>query len=58
MARASDKEHIVRIQAVIALAKLCGSEDPEELEDGETILAQLEDIMIHDPSAYAPSFRS
>lgn len=54
MERASDKEHIVRMQAVSALSKLCGGEDPDELADGEpTILSELEDIMVHDPSAYA-----
>ncbi|EIM89256.1 ARM repeat-containing protein [Stereum hirsutum FP-91666 SS1] len=52
MERASDKEHIVRMQAVSALSKLCGGEDPDELADGEpTILSELEDIMVHDPSA-------
>lgn len=54
MERASDKEHIVRIQAVLALSKLVQGEDPDELPDGEqTILSLLEDIVVHDPSAYA-----
>lgn len=58
MERSSDKEYIVRIQAVIALSKLCGAEDPDEIEDGPTILAALEDIMVHDPSAYAHTYYS
>ena len=54
MERVRDKEPIVRVQAVIALSKLCNSEDPVEDEDGQPSGAEvLEDILAHDPSAYA-----
>ena len=50
--RVRDKEPFVRVQAVAALAKICGSEDLEELGEGEqTATEVLEDLLAHDPSA-------
>ncbi|KAI0063895.1 hypothetical protein BV25DRAFT_1823946 [Artomyces pyxidatus] len=50
--RIRDKESTVRVPAVIALAKLCGTENEDELEEGEpTVSDALEDILAHDPSA-------
>ncbi|KAJ7635072.1 nuclear condensing complex subunit [Roridomyces roridus] len=47
-----DKESTVRAQAVSALARLVGSEDPAELGESEkSILDVLLDIMAFDPSA-------
>ncbi|KAJ7287535.1 nuclear condensing complex subunit [Mycena rebaudengoi] len=47
-----DKEPSIRVQAVAALARLVGSEDPGELQHGEkSILEVLLDVMCHDPSA-------
>ena len=58
MERVRDKEPTIGVQAVIALSKLCGSEDPYDLEDDEaTAIDVLEDMLAHDPSAYAlPTF--
>jgi condensin complex subunit 3 len=39
--RITDKEPPVRIQAVIALSKLCGSEDPADVEDGEQTATEI-----------------
>lgn len=50
--RVNDKEAPVRVQAVIALSKLAGSEEPTEVEDGEQSVADvLVDILAHDQSA-------
>jgi condensin complex subunit 3 len=50
--RVNDKEIPVRVQAVIALSKLCGSEDPSELSKGEqTVSDILIDILAHDTSS-------
>jgi condensin complex subunit 3 len=50
--RVRDKEPFVRVQAVAALAKICGSEDLEELgEDEQTAAEVLENLLAHDPSA-------
>jgi condensin complex subunit 3 len=47
-----DKESTIRSQAVSALARLIGSEDPSELEDGEkSILEVLLDVLSLDPAA-------
>jgi condensin complex subunit 3 len=47
-----DKETFVRVQAVIALSKLCGSEDPSDVEEGEpTALEVLLEILSCDPAA-------
>ncbi|KAJ6562584.1 nuclear condensing complex subunit [Mycena capillaripes] len=47
-----DKESTIRSQAVSALARLIGSEDPSELQDGEkTILEVLLDVLSLDPAA-------
>jgi condensin complex subunit 3 len=41
----------VRVQVVISLAKLAGSEDPSEVVDGETsVLDVLLDTVAHDSS--------
>jgi len=49
--RARDKEPYVRVQAVIALAKLQDGEDPNELPEGEPSLADiLVDVLQFDPS--------
>ena len=50
--RVRDKEPFIRVQAVAALAKICGSEDLGELaEDEQTATEVLEDLLAHDPSA-------
>jgi condensin complex subunit 3 len=50
--RLNDKESVVRYQAVISLAKLCGTEDASELADGEPpILDILLRTMAQDESA-------
>ncbi|KAG6830471.1 hypothetical protein H0H87_008044 [Tephrocybe sp. NHM501043] len=50
--RVHDKESTVRVQVVIALSKLAGSDDPSDLEDGEqTILEVLLDTLEHDSSS-------
>jgi len=52
MERVRDKEPFIRVQAVAALAKICGSEDLEELgEDEQTATEALENLLAHDPSA-------
>ncbi|KAJ7104390.1 nuclear condensing complex subunit [Mycena belliarum] len=46
-----DKESIIRAQAVAALSRLIGSEDPSELQDGErSILDVLLDVLASDPA--------
>ena len=51
--RVHDKETFVRVQAVIALSKLCGSEDPSDVEEGEpTALEVLLEILACDPAAF------
>ncbi|KAJ7185293.1 nuclear condensing complex subunit [Mycena filopes] len=46
-----DKEPTIRAQAVSALARLIGSEDPSELQDGEkSILDVLLDVLTLDPA--------
>ncbi|KAG2090779.1 nuclear condensing complex subunit [Suillus discolor] len=50
--RVHDKEIFVRVQAVIALSKLCGSEDPSDVEEGEpTALEVLLETLSCDPAA-------
>jgi condensin complex subunit 3 len=50
--RVRDKEPFVRVQAVAALAKICGSEDIEELGEDEQMATEvLENLLAHDPSA-------
>ncbi|KAG1728449.1 nuclear condensing complex subunit [Suillus lakei] len=50
--RVHDKETFVRVQAVIALSKLCGSEDQSDVEDGEpTALEVLLETLSCDPAA-------
>ncbi|KAG6858627.1 hypothetical protein C0993_005356, partial [Termitomyces sp. T159_Od127] len=50
MDRANDKEVNVRVQVVIALSKLSGTEGPAE-EGEQTVQELLTDIMEHDSSA-------
>lgn len=48
--RICDKESLIRAHAVVAIAKLIGSEDLDEVETGErTILEILLDIVLYDP---------
>ncbi|KAK0203511.1 nuclear condensing complex subunit [Desarmillaria ectypa] len=50
--RICDKEPLIRSHAVVALSKLAGTEDPDELEDDErTILELLLDVVTYDQSA-------
>ncbi|KAF8155928.1 nuclear condensing complex subunit [Crassisporium funariophilum] len=52
MDRLHDKETLIRAHAVMALSKLVGSENPDEIEEGEqTILQTLLDTISTDPSA-------
>ncbi|KAG5636580.1 hypothetical protein H0H81_007551 [Sphagnurus paluster] len=49
MERICDKEYIIRAHAVTALSKLAGSEDPDEVEQGEkTILEVLLELISYD----------
>ncbi|OBZ78081.1 Condensin complex subunit 3 [Grifola frondosa] len=51
MERLRDKEAMVRVHAVVALSKLSFSEEPSELEEGESsILDTLIDTMTYDTS--------
>lgn len=53
MERARDREPPIRVQAIIALSKLAGSEDISEVEEGEqTILEVLVDALTYDISPY------
>jgi condensin complex subunit 3 len=55
--RVRDKEPFVRVQAVAALAKICGSEDLEELgEHEQTATEVLENLLAHDPSACVSTY--
>lgn len=57
LGRVHDKEPFVRVQAVAALAKICGSEDLEELgEDEQTATEVLENLLVHDPSACVSTY--
>lgn len=50
--RVHDKETPIRIQAAIALSKLSGTEDAEELGEGEPdVMEVLIDLLQHDPAA-------
>lgn len=54
MERVHDKETFIRVQAAVALSKLCGSEDPSYVEDDETTAIDvLLDTLSCDPAAYA-----
>ena len=49
--RVNDKETFVRVQAVIALCKLCGAEDRSTLSEGQPVaLDVLLEILAHDSS--------
>lgn len=52
MDRLSDKEPLIRSHAVAALSKLVGTEDPDEVEEGEkSILEILLDVVSSDSAA-------
>lgn len=54
MERVRDRETPIRVQAIVALSKLAGSEDVSELEDGEqSILQVLVEALTYDTSPYA-----
>jgi len=57
--RLSDKETLIRAHAVAALSKLVGSEDPEEMEDGEqSVLDILLEVLATDAAACVVAFFS
>jgi condensin complex subunit 3 len=48
---------MIRVQVVIALSKLAGSENANELDEGEkTVLDILLDTLVSDPSPYVLHF--
>ncbi|KAF6764231.1 nuclear condensing complex subunit [Ephemerocybe angulata] len=50
--RLNDKETLIRAHAAAALSKLVGSEDPDELEEGEqSVLDILLEVLASDPAA-------
>lgn len=50
MDRISDEESLIRAHAVVAIAKLIGSKDVDEVETGERMILEiLLDIVSHDP---------
>ena len=51
--RVRDKESPVRVQAAIALSKLCGSEDDPDEEPKITDV--IVDVLTYDTAAYVPS---
>ncbi|KAF8424272.1 nuclear condensing complex subunit [Boletus edulis BED1] len=52
MERIHDKETPIRVQAAVALSKLCGSEDPSDVEEGEqAAIDVLFDTLSCDPAA-------
>ena len=52
MERVNDKESLIRAYAVVALSKLVGSEDPNEVQEGErTMLDILLEITRFDDAA-------
>ncbi|KAG6374239.1 hypothetical protein JVT61DRAFT_4249 [Boletus reticuloceps] len=55
MERIHDKETRIRVQATVALSKLCGSEDPSDAEQGEQAIDVLLDTLGCDPAAYVPT---
>ena len=48
--RLHDKETPVRSSAIVALSKLAGSEDPEEVEQDSSILSHLLERLCNDPA--------
>jgi condensin complex subunit 3 len=56
--RVRDKEATVRMQAVVALAKLQDADEPdsddEEQDDEPSVSEVLVDVLTHDPAAYGP----
>lgn len=57
--RLNDKETLIRAHAAAALSKLVGSEDPDEMEEGEqSVLDILLEVLATDPAAYAHQFFS
>ncbi|KAG6369856.1 hypothetical protein JVT61DRAFT_13416 [Boletus reticuloceps] len=55
MERIHNKETPIRIQAAVALSKLCGSEDPSDVEEDEQAIDVLLDTLSCDPAAYVPT---
>lgn len=56
MERICDKESLIRAHSIGALSKLIGSEDPNEVAEGEnTILEVLLDVICYEPVAYVLS---
>ena len=50
--RLDDKESVVRAQAILALSKLVGCEDPQEIQDDEQpIVMYLLDSLCYDHAA-------
>ena len=59
MLRVRDKESFIRVQAVAALAKICGSDDTAEPGgDEQTATEVLEDLLANDPSPCVPLYPS
>lgn len=57
MLRVRDKESFIRVQAVAALAKICGSDDTAEPGgDEQTATEVLEDLLSNDPSPCVPLY--
>ena len=52
--RICDKEASIRVQSVIALSKLCGSEDPTEIEEGPSAIDVVGEVLSTDPSPWVP----
>lgn len=52
--RICDKEAPIRVQSVIAISKLCGSEDPTEIEEGPSAIDILGEVLSTDPSPWVP----
>jgi len=53
--RLNDKEPFIRAHSIIALSKLVGTEETDELGDGEqTVLDTLLETVSTDPAAYVP----
>jgi len=51
--RTFDKEPVIRAHAIIALSKLAGTEDPDELGSGESTAVELVlEAMCYDSAVY------
>jgi condensin complex subunit 3 len=56
--RIYDKETTVRVQAVISLAKLSGTEDPADLAGEPSVIDVLIETLTYDPAAYVSCLSS